>query len=91
MFISFLGIQISILGLTAVLIGLASMIILIWKQKMTWYIWSMWIACGITWFCHFIVFQDVASLIDTSISLILSILGLISLLQKKKRKKTKKK
>lgn len=86
MFLTLFGIQISILGLIAVILGVAIMIILIWTQKTSWYVWLLWIILSIIWLWHFWIFQDVASLIDTSIFLLLSILGLIGMNRRKKKK-----
>ena len=91
MFMSILGIQVSILGLAAVILGIISMILLIWKQNMTWYIWGLWILVAVLWFAHFMLFQDVAALIDTTISLMLAIAGLLALFKKKKRRRRKRK
>lgn len=91
MFITILGVQISILGLIAIGLGIFSMILLIYHQKMTWYIWTLWLGISIIWFAHFMIFQDVASLIDTCISISLNLFGLVLIFQKGKRKHKKRK
>lgn len=91
MFITLLGIQFSILGLIALALGVLSMAILIYKQKMTWYIWTLWISIAAIWIIHYFIFQDYASIVDAIIGLILYFGGLYSILTKKGKKKTKKK
>lgn len=88
--INILGIEFSILGLIGIGLGIFSMAILIWKQKMTWYIWSLWISIAAIWLIHYFIFQDAASMVDTTISLILYMGGLWAILSIKGKKKSKK-
>ena len=89
MLFSMFGVQISILGLVAVFLWILSMIILIYTQKMTWYVWIIWITMSTVWFIHYWMFQDVASLIDSVIAFSLNVAGFFALISKRKKKKKK--
>lgn len=89
MFVYIFGIQFSILGLVAIGLGILSMGILIYKQQMTWYLWSLWISIAAIWLVHYFIFQDAASMVDTAICLILYVGGLYAILTTKGRKKRK--